>query len=169
VLGDLRDRGPRYGAEGGPIVDEERYLEIWNLVFMQYAIDEVHAKDDFRVVRELSQKNIDTGMGLERVALLLQGVENMYEIDEVFPVIEMAQKLSGRSYGANPRRRRPDADRRRPRPLGAHAHQRRRRALQRGPGLRAATAAAPGGAVDAPAGRPRTGRSRRCSPSRATR
>jgi alanyl-tRNA synthetase len=95
------DRGPRYGAEGGPIVDEERYLEIWNLVFMQYAIDEVHAKDDFRVVRELSQKNIDTGMGLERVALLLQGVENMYEIDEVFPVIEMAQKLSGRSYGAN--------------------------------------------------------------------
>ena len=95
------DRGPQYGAEGGPVVDEERYLEIWNLVFMQYAIDDVRAKDDFRIVRELTQKNIDTGMGLERVAFLLQGVDNMYEIDEVFPVIRAAQELSGRTYGAN--------------------------------------------------------------------
>ncbi|RYV52863.1 alanine--tRNA ligase [Pengzhenrongella frigida] len=95
------DRGPEFGADGGPIVDEERYLEIWNLVFMQYAIDDVRGKEDFRIVRELTQKNIDTGMGLERVAFLLQGVDNMYEIDEVFPVILAAQKISGRTYGEN--------------------------------------------------------------------
>jgi alanyl-tRNA synthetase len=95
------DRGPQYGADGGPVADEERYLEIWNLVFMQYAIDQVRGKEDFRIVRELGQKNIDTGMGLERVALLLQGKDNMYEIDEVFPVIVAAQKLSGRTYGAD--------------------------------------------------------------------
>ena len=95
------DRGPQYGADGGPVADEERYLEIWNLVFMQYAIDQVRGKEDFRIVRELAQKNIDTGMGLERVALLLQGKDNMYEIDEVFPVILAAQKLSGRVYGAD--------------------------------------------------------------------
>ncbi|GAA2723744.1 alanine--tRNA ligase [Cellulomonas aerilata] len=95
------DRGPEFGAEGGPVVDEDRYLEIWNLVFMQYEIDEVRSKEEFRVRGELKQKNIDTGMGLERVAYLLQGVDNMYEIDEVFPVIEAAQRLSGRRYGAD--------------------------------------------------------------------
>ncbi|MGV8968029.1 MAG: alanine--tRNA ligase [Cellulomonas sp.] len=95
------DRGPEFGADGGPVADEDRYLEIWNLVFMQYVIDNVRSKEDFRVVRELEHKNIDTGMGLERVALLLQGVDNMYEIDEIFPVILAAQKISGRTYGAN--------------------------------------------------------------------
>ncbi|WP_407342846.1 alanine--tRNA ligase [Pengzhenrongella phosphoraccumulans] len=95
------DRGPEFGADGGPVADEDRYLEIWNLVFMQYVIDDVRSKEDFRVVRELEHKNIDTGMGLERVALLLQGVDNMYEIDEIFPVILAAQKISGRTYGAN--------------------------------------------------------------------
>ncbi|MBI9115343.1 alanine--tRNA ligase [Sanguibacter suaedae] len=95
------DRGPEFGAEGGPVVDEDRYLEIWNLVFMQYEIDQVSGKEDFRVVAPLAQKNIDTGMGLERVAYLLQGVDNMYEIDEVFPVISAAQALSGRTYGAS--------------------------------------------------------------------
>ena len=95
------DRGPAYGPDGGPVVDEDRFLEIWNLVFMQYAIDEVRAKDDFRIAGELSQKNIDTGMGLERVAYLLQGVDNLYEIDEVFPVITAAQELSGKRYGAD--------------------------------------------------------------------
>ena len=93
------DRGPEYGPDGGPVVDEDRFLEIWNLVFMQYAIDEVNAKDDFRIVGDLSQKNIDTGLGLERVAYLLQGVDNMYEIDEVFGVITAAQELSGKRYG----------------------------------------------------------------------
>jgi len=95
------DRGPAHGPDGGPVVDEDRFLEIWNLVFMQYAIDEVRAKDEFRIAGELSQKNIDTGMGLERVAYLLQGVDNLYEIDEVFPVITAAQELSGKRYGAD--------------------------------------------------------------------
>jgi alanyl-tRNA synthetase len=95
------DRGPAYGPEGGPVVDEDRFLEIWNLVFMQYAIDDVVAKDDFRIVGDLKQKNIDTGMGLERVAYLLQGVDNLYEIDEVFPVIQAAQEVSGKRYGTD--------------------------------------------------------------------
>lgn len=95
------DRGPAYGREGGPVVDEERFLEIWNLVFMQYELDDVRSKEDFRVVRELPAKNIDTGMGLERVAFLLQGVDNMYEIDEVYPVIEHASSMSGKRYGDN--------------------------------------------------------------------
>jgi alanyl-tRNA synthetase len=95
------DRGPEFGREGGPVVDEDRYLEIWNLVFMQYAIDEVRSKEEFRILGELTRKNIDTGMGLERVAYLLQGKDNLYEIDEVFPVIEAASALSGRVYGAS--------------------------------------------------------------------
>ncbi len=95
------DRGPEYGPDGGPVVDEDRFLEIWNLVFMQYELSAVRAKDDFDVARELPKKNIDTGMGLERVAYLLQGVDNMYEIDEVFPVIARAAEMSGRTYGEN--------------------------------------------------------------------
>ncbi|MFI9486174.1 alanine--tRNA ligase [Promicromonospora sp. NPDC052451] len=97
------DRGAAYGPDGGPLVDEggDRFVEIWNLVFMQYAIDDVKSKEDFRIVGELAKKNIDTGMGLERVAFLLQGKDNMYEIDEVFPVIEAAEKLSGKKYGEN--------------------------------------------------------------------
>lgn len=95
------DRGPAYGAEGGPVVDEDRYLEIWNLVFMQYARGEGGDKESFPILGELTQKNIDTGLGLERVAYLLQGVDNLYEIDEVFPVIGAAQEISGRRYGAD--------------------------------------------------------------------
>ncbi|GAB3675144.1 alanine--tRNA ligase [Angustibacter aerolatus] len=95
------DRGPEFGREGGPVVDEDRYLEIWNLVFMQEELSEVRAKDDFTVAGPLPSRNIDTGMGLERVAYLLQGVDNLYEIDEVYPVIERAAELSGRRYGAD--------------------------------------------------------------------
>lgn len=95
------DRGPEFGPDGGPIVDEDRFLEIWNLVFMQEELSEVRAKDDFTVMRELPAKNIDTGMGLERVAYLLQGKKNIYEIDEVYPVIERACEISGAVYGAN--------------------------------------------------------------------
>ncbi|MBD3777742.1 MAG: alanine--tRNA ligase [Micrococcales bacterium] len=95
------DRGPAYGREGGPVADEDRYIEIWNLVFMQYERGDGGGKENFPILGELKQKNIDTGMGLERVAFLLQGVDNMYEIDEVFPVIEAAQQLSGRRYGAD--------------------------------------------------------------------
>ena len=95
------DRGAKYGPDGGPAVDDTRYTEIWNLVFMQYLIDDVTSKTEFRVVGELPKKNIDTGMGLERVAFLKQGVENMYEIDQVRPVLDRAAELSGKRYGAN--------------------------------------------------------------------
>ncbi|MDN5896129.1 MAG: alanine--tRNA ligase, partial [Nocardioides sp.] len=96
------DRGPEYGAPGGPVVDEDRFMEIWNLVFMQNIRGEGLSKDDYPILGDLPSKNIDTGMGLERVAFLLQGKENLYEIDEVYPVIEKAAELSGRRYGASP-------------------------------------------------------------------
>ncbi|MDR1768009.1 MAG: alanine--tRNA ligase [Propionibacteriaceae bacterium] len=92
------DRGPEFGPDGGPEVDEDRFLEIWNLVFMQEELGAVRAKDDFDVLRPLPKKNIDTGMGLERVAYLLQGVDNLYEIDEVFPVLAKAAELAGKKY-----------------------------------------------------------------------
>ncbi|MFY1594753.1 alanine--tRNA ligase [Micromonospora sp. WMMD737] len=95
------DRGPAYGAEGGPEVDEDRYLEFWNLVFMQYEIADVASKTDFRIVGDLPNKNIDTGMGLERIASILQGVDNLYEIDEVRPILARAAELTGRQYGVH--------------------------------------------------------------------
>jgi alanyl-tRNA synthetase len=95
------DRGPEYGPDGGPIVDEDRFLEIWNLVFMQSELSEVRSKEDFDIRGDLPSKNIDTGMGLERVAYLLQGKQNLYEIDQIFPVIETASQMSGRRYGAD--------------------------------------------------------------------
>ena len=95
------DRGPAYGREGGPEADEDRYIEIWNLVFMQYERGQGTGKDSFEILGELPKKNIDTGMGLERVAFLLQGVENLYEIDQVRPVLDLAAKLSGKTYGAS--------------------------------------------------------------------
>jgi alanyl-tRNA synthetase len=96
------DRGSEYGPDGGPVVDEDRFLEIWNLVFMQEELSTVRAEDDFDVSGPLPKQNLDTGMGLVRVAYLLQGKQNMYEIDEVFPVIERAAELTGKAYGANP-------------------------------------------------------------------
>jgi alanyl-tRNA synthetase len=97
------DRGPEYGPDGGPLVDTggDRFLEIWNLVFMQYELADVRGKEDFRIVAELPNKNIDTGMGMERVAFLLQGVDNLYEIDEVAPVLRRAADLAGVRYGAD--------------------------------------------------------------------
>ncbi len=95
------DRGPEYGADGGPATDDDRYVEIWNLVFMQYLRGEGRGKNDFEILGELPKKNIDTGMGLERVAFLKQGVENMYEIDQVRPVLDRAAELSSRRYGAD--------------------------------------------------------------------
>ncbi|RFU22673.1 alanine--tRNA ligase [Geodermatophilus marinus] len=93
------DRGPEHGPDGGPVVDEDRFLEIWNLVFMQYELADVRSKEDFRIVGDLPRKNIDTGMGLERVAYLLQGVDNLYEIDEVAPVLHRGAELAGVTYG----------------------------------------------------------------------
>ncbi|MFT4234671.1 MAG: alanine--tRNA ligase, partial [Microbacterium sp.] len=95
------DRGPAYGKDGGPAVDDGRFMEIWNLVFMQDLLSGVRSKVDFDIAGALPQKNIDTGMGLERIALLKQGVENMYETDQVRPVLDAAVALSGRAYGAS--------------------------------------------------------------------
>ncbi|HEY4534439.1 MAG TPA: alanine--tRNA ligase [Enteractinococcus sp.] len=92
------DRGPQYGAAGGPAVDDTRYLEIWNLVFMQYQLGEVRSQADFDVVGELANKNIDTGLGMERLAMILQDVENMYETDQVRPVLDRAAELAGVTY-----------------------------------------------------------------------
>jgi alanyl-tRNA synthetase len=93
------DRGPQYGRDGGPEVDEERFLEIWNLVFMQDVRGEQSPKKGYPVIGQLPTRNIDTGMGVERVATLLQGVANVYETDLVRPVIAKAEELSGRRYG----------------------------------------------------------------------
>ncbi len=93
------DRGPEFGREGGPVVDEDRYLEIWNLVFMQDERGEHSPKEGHPPVGSLPAKNVDTGMGIERVAFLLQGVDNVYETDLLRPVIALAEELSGRRYG----------------------------------------------------------------------
>ena len=95
------DRGPAYGVDGGPEADEDRYIEIWNLVFMQNERGEGTGKDAFEILGPLPKQNIDTGMGVERVAFLLQGVENVYETDLLRPVIDTAERLSGAKYGAD--------------------------------------------------------------------
>src|SRR3984957_10608126 len=97
------DRGPDYGREGGPEADEDRYLEVWNLVFMQYQLGAVRAKTDFDVVGDLPSRNIDTGMGMERMAALLQGVDNIYEIDTMWKVLERAAELTEQRYGTDER------------------------------------------------------------------
>ena len=97
------DRGPAYGSDGGPIADENRYLEIWNLVFMQNERGAGGGKDGFPILGELPAKSIDTGLGLERTAALLQGVENIYEIDTTMQILQRAMDLSGVKYGANER------------------------------------------------------------------
>ncbi|QBS39991.1 alanine--tRNA ligase [Nocardia sp. CS682] len=107
------DRGPEYGRDGGPVADEDRYLEIWNLVFMQDVRGELSPKEGHPPIGSLPKKNIDTGMGVERVAMLLQGVENVYETDLLRPIIDKAEELTGRSYGVeheNDRRFRVIAD-----------------------------------------------------------
>ena len=93
------DRGSAYGKEGGPIADEDRYLEIWNLVFMQNIRGEGGDKNSFPIVGELPAKNIDTGLGLERTAALLQGVENIYEIDTTKIILNKASELTKVQYG----------------------------------------------------------------------
>jgi alanyl-tRNA synthetase len=95
------DRGPAFGVGGGPIANEERYLEVWNLVFMQFERGAGGDKESFPILGELPAKNIDTGMGLERMAAILQGVDNLYEIDTTRPILDRAAELSGQRYGAN--------------------------------------------------------------------
>ena len=95
------DRGPTYGKDGGPIADENRYMEVWNLVFMQNERGVGSGKDDFPILGELPAKSIDTGLGLERMAALLQGVENIYEIDTTMQILKKASELTGVAYGAS--------------------------------------------------------------------
>jgi len=95
------DRGPAYGKDGGPIADENRYLEIWNLVFMQNERGAGGGKDGYPILGELPAKSIDTGLGLERTAALLQGVENIYEIDTTMQILNKAMELTGVKYGAS--------------------------------------------------------------------
>lgn len=94
------DRGPEFGVEGGPIANEDRYIEIWNLVFMQNERGEGTSKEDFEILGPLPRKNIDTGMGVERVAFILQGVHNVYETDLLRPVIDTVAAAAARPYDA---------------------------------------------------------------------
>ncbi len=93
------DRGPEYGIDGGPEANEDRYIEIWNLVFMQNERGEGTSKEDFEILGPLPRKNIDTGMGVERIACLLQNVDNVYETDLVRPVIDLVAGIAPRGYG----------------------------------------------------------------------
>jgi len=96
------DRGPSFGPGGGPASESDRYLEIWNLVFMQNIRGEGDGKD-YPIIGELPEKNIDTGMGLERVAMVLQDADSMYETDLLAPVLHEVQELSGAGYGREDR------------------------------------------------------------------
>ena len=87
------DRGPDFGPESDrPGDDTERFLEYWNLVFMQY---ELHGDGS---LTELPLKNIDTGLGLERMAAIMQDVSSIFETDDFRPLIELGEELSGRRY-----------------------------------------------------------------------
>ena len=97
------DRGPEYGRDGGPEADEDRFLEVWNLVFMQDQLSKVRAKDDFDIEGLLPSKNVDTGMGLERMASILQGVDNLYEIDTTWKILDRAAELTEQNYGRDER------------------------------------------------------------------
>jgi alanyl-tRNA synthetase len=95
------DRGPEAGREGGPEVDEDRYLEVWNLVFMQDMLSQVRSKVDFDIDAPLPMRNVDTGMGLERMASILQGVDNIYEIDTTSKILKQAAELTEQDYGTD--------------------------------------------------------------------
>ncbi|SFI93322.1 alanyl-tRNA synthetase [Streptosporangium canum] len=97
------DRGPEYGKDGGPVADENRYLEVWNNVFMQFQLGAVRSKVDFDVTGELPAKSVDTGMGLERMAAILQGVDNIYEIDTTYKILDRAAELTKTRYGRDER------------------------------------------------------------------
>ncbi|MFE2495654.1 alanine--tRNA ligase [Streptomyces scopuliridis] len=94
------DRGPTFGKEGGPAVDGERYMEIWNLVFMQNIRGEGPAKKDYPILGELSNKSIDTGLGLDRLAAILQDVPNVCTTDLLLPTLHTVQDLAGRPVPA---------------------------------------------------------------------
>jgi len=91
------DKGAEFGPDGGPVIDEERFVEFWNLVFMEQVQDE-----PYHVIGELPVKNIDTGAGLARVAALVQGVGSVFEIDTMREILAAAENASGVRYGATP-------------------------------------------------------------------
>ncbi len=97
------DRGPEYGREGGPIADENRYLEVWNNVFMQFERGAGGGKEGFPILGDLPAKSVDTGMGLERMAAILQGVDNIYEIDTTYKILDRAAELTKTRYGRDER------------------------------------------------------------------
>jgi alanyl-tRNA synthetase len=87
------DRGPEFGGDDErPGDDTERYLEFWNHVFMTYDLGTDGS------LTELPMRNIDTGMGLDRMAAILQEVPSVYETDLVRPLVDLAEEMSGRSY-----------------------------------------------------------------------
>ncbi|MEJ7707018.1 MAG: alanine--tRNA ligase [Nocardioidaceae bacterium] len=94
------DRGPDHGPEGDIEKAGDRYIEFWNLVFMQSERGPGPG-EDFEILGDLPAQNIDTGMGLERMAMLLQGKGSIYEIDEVVPVLKTAAELAGKTYGVD--------------------------------------------------------------------
>jgi alanyl-tRNA synthetase len=88
------DRGPEFGSDDDrPGDDTERFVEFWNLVFMQYELHEDGS------LTELPSKNIDTGLGLERIAAILQDVPSVFETDQFRPLVELGEELSGGKYG----------------------------------------------------------------------
>ncbi|OWY59714.1 alanine--tRNA ligase, partial [cyanobacterium TDX16] len=93
------DKGPEYGEDGGPAHGgEERFVEIWNLVFMQY-----EQRSDGEMV-PLPKPSIDTGMGLERVLSVLQGVDSVFDTDEFVTLLASASEVTGVAYGEDERR-----------------------------------------------------------------
>ncbi|MFJ9695692.1 alanine--tRNA ligase [Kitasatospora sp. NPDC101183] len=92
------DRGPAFGREGGPAVDGERYVEIWNLVFMQSLRGADDDNGGFPILGDLARRSIDTGLGLDRLAAILQDVENVCSTDLLSPTLTTVQELAGREY-----------------------------------------------------------------------
>ncbi|MGW3564451.1 alanine--tRNA ligase [Streptomyces sp. NPDC000941] len=90
------DRGPAFGKEGGPAIDDERYVEIWNLVFMQFQRGEGDKKGNFPILGKLANKSIDTGLGLDRLAAILQDAQNVCTTDLLMPTFLTVQGLAGR-------------------------------------------------------------------------
>ena len=128
------DRGEEFGGpDDRPGDDTDRFVEYWNHVFMSYDL-----RDDGSLA-PLPANNVDTGMGLERMAAILQDVPSVFETDLFRPLIELAEELSGKPYDDELEDHAGDADHRRPLARDGQPDRRRRRAVERGARLRAAS------------------------------